>query len=315
MISDRECGMEREVFDAAFSRLVAADVTIERIAAGFAWAEGPVWVGDRLLFSDVIRNRIACWRELPEGPELTTFRYPSSLPLDEPVRVHEPGSNGLTLDRQGRLLAAEHGLRRVSRTERDGTIVTLADRWQGRRLNSPNDLIVRSDGTVYFSDPSYGLKPLREALQELPFQAVYRIDPAGRLSLLADDFEGPNGLALSPDERTLYVADSVRHHVRAFAVAADGGISGGRLVVEVRAADGSDGHADGLKVDREGNLWCGTVDGLRVYAPNGSALGLIPVPERVANLAWGGPDWRTLYLTATTSLYRLPTLVAGIPVG
>lgn len=299
--------MSVEAYDPALDRLVAADLVVERVAAGFGWPEGPLWIGDGLLFSDVIRNRIVRWRALPEGPEVTTYRYPSGFPIADSYRMKEPGSNGLTLDRRRRLIACEHGRRRVSRTEPDGTIVPLAERWEGHRLNSPNDVIVRSNGTVYFTDPHYGLLPHRED-QELPFQGVFRIDPGGSLHLLADDFEGPNGLAFSPDERLLYVADSVRDHVRVFTVAADGGLSAGRLFVDVA-------NPDGLKVDVAGNLYCAAADGLRLYAPDGAPLGRIILPERPANLAWGDADWRTLYVTATSSLYRLRARVAGPPVG
>jgi gluconolactonase len=296
-----------EVYDPAVRRLVAPDVAGERIAAGFTWVEGPVWIGDSLLCSDTIRNRIARWREGPAGPELTTYRYPSGGPPDPGPSVKEPGSNGLTLDRQRRLIVCEHGARRVTRTEPDGTLVTLADRWQGRRLNSPNDAVVRSDGAVYFSDPFYGLLPYRER-QELPFQGVFRVDPAGGLHLVADDFEGPNGLVFSPDERTLYVADSERHHLRVFAMADDGNARGGRLLLEADTPDG-------LTVDRAGNLWVATADGVRIYTADGAPLGRVALRERPSNLAWGGADGTTLYVTATTGLYRLPTLVGGRPPG
>jgi gluconolactonase len=296
-----------EVHEPALLRLLAPDAAVERLAAGFAWAEGPLWVGDSLLFSDVVRNRIVRWRELPEGPEVTTFRYPSGFALPAPYRMAEPGSNGLTLDRQRRLIACEHGNRRVSRTEDDGSVVALAERWDGRRLNSPNDVVVRSDGTIYFTDPYYGLLPHRED-QELPFQGLFRIDPDGALHLAADDFEGPNGLALTPDERTLYVCDADRHHVRAFAVSQEGDLSDGRVLL---AAD----SPDGLKVDGEGNVYLATIDSIRIFAPDGSPLGRVVLPERPSNLAWGDADWSTLYVTATTGLYRVRTLAPGIPVG
>jgi len=298
--------MTVEVHDPAMLRLLAPDAAVERVAAGFGWAEGPLWIGDGLLFSDVVRNRIVRWRELPEGPEVTTFRCPSGFPLAAPCRTAEPGSNGLTLDRQRRLIACEHGNRRVSRTERDGTVAAVAERWDGRRLNSPNDVVVRSDGTIYFTDPYFGLLPHRED-QELPFQGLFRVDPTGALHLAAADFEGPNGLAFAPDERTLYVCDTSRHHVRAFAVAPGGGLSDGRVLF---AAD----TPDGLKVDAAGNVYVATIDSIRIFAPDGSPLGRVILPERPANLAWGEADWRTLYVTATSCLYRVRTLVPGIPV-
>jgi gluconolactonase len=297
-----------EIDDPAMLRLVPADLAVERIAAGFSWAEGPVWIGDSLLCSDTIRNRIARWRESAGGPELTTFRYPSGLPLDRPARVKEPGSNGLTLDRRRRLIACDHGNRRLSRTEHDGTIVSIAEGWEGKRLNSPNDVTVRSDGTIYFTDPYFGLIPIREELQEIAFQGVYRIDPAGRLHLLTDDLEGPNGLALSPDERLLYVADVLRGTIHLYDVAADGSLSNDRTFAQMDTPDG-------MKVDSEGNVYFGTPDGIRVFSPAGTQLGRILFPERPANMAWGDADLRTLYVTATTCLYRLRTNVPGIAVG
>ncbi|MER3406440.1 MAG: gluconolactonase, partial [Chloroflexota bacterium] len=253
-----------------------------------------------LLFSDIPRNRIVRWRELPEGPEVTTFRYPSG------------NSNGLTLDRQGRLIACEHGNRRVSRTEPDGTVVSLAERYEGRRLNSPNDVVVRSDGGVYFTDPPYGLRNLTEG-KELPFQGVYRIEPDGRLTLLVDDFERPNGLAFSPDEMVLYIDDSARRHIRAFDVRPDGTLANGRVFFDMQSPDS--GSPDGMKVDVHGNVFCTGPGGTWVMTPAGRLLGRIITPEQPANLAWGGQDWSTLFITARTSVYRLRTATMGIRVG
>ncbi len=289
-----------EVHDPALYRLIPQGTPIERIAGGFGFTEGPVWRGDHLLFSDIPRNRIVCWRELPEGPEVTTFRYPSG------------NSNGLTLDRQGRLIACEHGNRRVSRTEPDGTVISLAERYEGRRLNSPNDVVVRSDGGVYFTDPPYGLRNLTEG-KELPFQGVYRIEPDGRLTLLVDDFERPNGLAFSPDETVLYIDDSARRHIRAFDVRPDGTLVNGRVFFEMQSPDS--GSPDGMKVDVQGNIFCTGPGGIWVLTPAGRLLGRIIVPEQPANLAWGGPDWSTLFITARTSVYRLRTATTGIRVG
>jgi len=300
-----------EALTPAFHRLVS-DAPIERIATGFAFTEGPVWNGDHLLFSDLPNNRIVRWRELPEGPEVTTFRYPSGFPLGLPTRVEQPGANGLTLDCQGRLLACEHGNRRVSRTEPDGSMVTLADRWQGKRLNSPNDIVVRSDGAIFFTDPPYGLVDKTEG-KELPFQGVYRIDFDGDLHLLADDFERPNGLAFSPDERTLYVDDTARRHIRAFDVADDGSISNGRVWTDM--AHDAEGGPDGMKVDIEGNVYCTGAVGVWVFDPAGSLVGRIVTPERPANCAWGDADRKTLFITARPSVYRVRTAVRGVPVG
>lgn len=282
-----------------FQRLVP---TLDAIATGFAFTEGPVWRGADLLFSDIPNSRTVRYRPLPEGPEITTFRYPSGQ------------ANGLTLDRQGRLIACEHAGRRVSRIDHDGKVETLADTFEGKRLNSPNDVVVRSDGSIFFTAPPYGLPNQREG-KELPFNGVYRIDPAGRLHLLVDDFERPNGLAFSPDERTLYVDDSARQHIRAFDVAPDGTLSRGRVWAELKPAPGERGVPDGMKVDVEGNVYCTGPAGIWIFDPSSRFLGRIVLPEVPANLAWGDADWRTLYITAQTSLYRLRLNVPGIPVG
>ncbi len=301
-----------EVHDQALHRLVPESRTLDRVASGFAFTEGPIWVGDSLLFSDLPNNRIVRYRPLPEGPEITTFRCPSGFPLGRPTRVEQPGSNGLTLDRQRRLIACEHGNRRVSRTEPDGSIVALADRWQGKRLNSPNDVVVRSDGTVFFTDPPYGLVD-KTVGKELPFQGVYRVDPSGALDLLADDFDRPNGLAFSPDEQTLYVDDTARRHIRAFDVADDGRLSKGRLWASLEHPD--EGGPDGMKVDTEGNVYCTAAGGIWVFDPSATLLGRILAPDRPANCAWGDADCGTLYITARANLYRLRTAVIGVPAG
>jgi gluconolactonase len=232
-------------------------------------------------------------------------------------------SNGLTFDREGRLCACEHGNRRVSRTEPDGSVVTLADRYQGKRLNSPNDLVIRSDGTLYFTDPPYGLSPpygLEGQQAELDFNGVFRLTTQGDLALACRDFDRPNGLALSPDERRLYVADTPQYHVRVFDVAADGSLSGGRVFAELRGEGG--GRPDGMKVDSQGNLWCTGPGGVWVFDHAGERLGSIRVPERqTANVAWGpsGLDsaepWNWLYMTSHVAVYRLRTAVTGMPLG
>jgi gluconolactonase len=280
--------------DPAFERIVPAGTTIEKLAGGFRFTEGPIWnAAGFLLFSDIPANEIKKWTR--DG-KVTTFRAPSG------------NSNGLTLDRQGRLIACEHGNRRVSRTEKDGTVVTLADRYNGKRLNSPNDVVVRSDGSIYFTDPPYGIKPEQ---QELPYQGVYRLSPDGKLVLLVDDFDRPNGLAFSPDEKTLYVDDSNRGHVRAFAVSPDGTLTHGRVFAAVKGPGG--GVPDGMKVDSAGNVFCTGPGGVFVFGPDGKHLGTIQMPETTANCAWGEPDRKTLYLTASTGLYRIRLKIAGAP--
>ena len=300
-----------DVRDPALHDLAPAEARLERIAAGLGFTEGPLWRGDHLLVSDLPNNRIVRWRELPEGPEVTTFRYPSGGALDDPRPIDQPGANGLTLDPQGRLLACEHGHRRVSRTEADGTVVTVADRYAGRRLNSPNDVVVRSDGVIFFSDPPYGL-PNQDTGREQPVNGVYRVTPDGEIARLLDDFERPNGLAFAPDERTLYVADTRRLHLRAFTVTPAGDLRDGRLFADMTHAE--PGGPDGLKVDSRGNVYCAGATGIWVFTPEGRHLGIIRTPERPSNCAFGGPDWRTLFITARSCVYRIRLAVSGLPV-
>jgi gluconolactonase len=282
-----------------FSHLVPM---LDRVATGFGFTEGPVWRGDDLLFSDIPNSRTVCYRPGYGGAEITTFRHPTG------------NANGLTLDHDGRVLACEHSGRRVSRIDHAGKVETVADSFEGKRLNSPNDVVVRSDGSIFFTDPPYGL-PRHTEGKELPFNGVYRVDPSGAIRLLVDDFERPNGLAFSPDGRTLYVDDSARHHLRAFDVAADGSLSNGRVLAELKPGPGERGVPDGMKVDQEGNIYCTGAAGVWIFDRNGRFLGRIVTPEVPANLAWGDADWQTLYITAQTSLYRIRMSVSGIPVG
>ncbi len=288
-----------EASDSAIWQLIPEKANLEHVATGFGGTEGPIWLGDYLLFSDIPKNRIVRWCMCSDGPEITTFRSPSG------------NSNGLTLDRNGRLIACEHSTRRVTRTEIDSSISVLAERYEGRRLNSPNDVVVRSDGSIYFTDPSYGLRN-HTMWKELPFNGVYRLAPDGELVLLAKDFSLPNGLAFSPDETVLYIDDTQQRHIRAFDVSPDGNISNGRVFIDMRG-DGEWGP-DGMKVDQQGNIYCTGSQGIWVISPSGKCLGRIIMRERPANLAWGDSDWRTLYITASRSLYRLRLNVPGIPV-
>lgn len=283
-------------FDGTFASIVG-DAQVDKVADGFQFTEGPVWMPEGyLLFSDIPADTIYRW--VPGEAQAQVFRQPSGH------------SNGLTLDGQGRLLACEHD-RRVSRTEPDGTIVTLAERYQGKRLNSPNDIVVKSDGAVYFTDPPYGLPGQSEG-KELGFQGVYRIEPDGTLVLLDASFERPNGLAFSPDERVLYVDDTQRGHIRAFDVEEDGTLTNGRVFAELKRA-GAPGAPDGMRVDVYGNVFCTGPGGIWVITPDGDVLGTISVPEVPANLAWGGEDLKTLYMTARTGLYRIPLQTGGAP--
>jgi sugar lactone lactonase YvrE len=267
----------------------------EELATGLQFTEGPVWYPHGyLLFSDI--------------PAAIIYKLePGGAP--EPWRRNSGHSNGLTLDRQGRLVACEHGNRRVSRTEADGTVQPLVTAYRGQRLNSPNDVVVRSDGTVYFTDPPYGIRPEE---QELPWNGVFRIAPDGDLQVLLTDFERCNGLAFSPDEQVLYIADTWRQHIRAFDVAPDGNLYGARLFAEMHSD--MEGGPDGMKVDEQGRLYVAGAGGIWVYTAAGELLGVLITPQRPANLAFGGADRQTLYVTARTSIYALRTTVPGMPV-
>ncbi len=288
-----------EEFDSKIRQIVPEQATLEQIGAGFGFTEGPLWRGDHLLFSDIPRSRIVKLRMLGEGPEVTTFRSPSG------------NSNGLTLDRSGRLIACEHGTRRVTRTEVDGSVTALAERYEGHRLNSPNDVVVRSDGSVYFTDPSFGLGTPPK-WKELSFNGVFRVAPDGELVLLIDDFELPNGLAFSPDETVLYINDTAKGHIRAFDVSEDGSIGNGRVLAELNGQEG--GRPDGMKVDQQGNVYCTGPGGFWITQPDGKNLGRVMMPEQPANFAWGDADWQTLYFTARTGIYRMRLSVPGIAV-
>jgi len=275
-------------FDNGLAAIVSA-AEWETVADGLGFTEGPLWHPDGyLIFSDTTGGRICAVRD----GALSTYR-------DMPGE----GPNGLTWDRQGRLLVCFQDGRRVGR-ERDGRIEAVAERYEGRRLNSPNDIVVRSDGRIFFSDPPYGLKD--ESERELPYNAVFTIAPDGELRALATDFEKPNGLAFSPDERVLYVADTARAHVRAFDVAADGALSGGDVFAEMR----EEGRPDGVKVDADGRVYvcAGTV---QVFAGDGKPLGVIDCPQSPANCAWGD-DGSALYITARTSVYRTVLATRGL---
>lgn len=278
--------------------LVDLDSGLERLKSGFGFLEGPVWIAQEaaLLFSDIPGDRIFRWT----AGHTTLFRHPSRH------------ANGLTLDGAGRLLACEHGARRVSRTESDGSLTVLADRYAGQPLNSPNDLVEGPSGAIYFTDPPYGIRP-EEQVQ--PCQGLYRVGPGSdEPERLADDFDRPNGLAFSPEQRRLYVADSsARRHLRVFVVDEAGNLAGGRVFLDMSSAP--PGVPDGLKVDQAGNLYCTGPQGIWVIDPNGTHLGTIALPEAPANCAWGDADWCSLFITARTSLYRIRTRIPGVAVG
>lgn len=293
--------MVLDVRDSRLLDLVDAAAVVEQLTTGCQFTEGPLWdaAGQFLLFSDIPANKIRKW-DARSGK--TVFREPSGK------------SNGLTYDKGGHLIACEHANRRVSRTTADGQVVTIASHYQGKRLNSPNDVVVKSDGSIYFTDPPYGLTSAYgvEAEKELDFQGVYRLSPGGEtLTLLVDDFERPNGLCFSPDESILYINDTERLHVRAFDVESDGKISNGRIFGE---EEGEGGKPDGMKVDLHGNVYVTGPCGIWIFAPDGTHLGVLLVPERAANLVWGGDGWNNLFITASTSIYRVACKVAGVAV-
>ncbi len=278
---------------AMINTALALDFTapVEKLGGDFKFTEGPLWVAaqNQLLFSDIPANRIVSFKD----GKFVTFRTPSN------------NSNGLTLDKQGRLIACEHGTRRVTRTETDGTLTVLAERYDNKRLNSPNDCVVRNDGATYFTDPPYGVKPEE---RELDFQGVYRISPDGKsLTLLARDFIKPNGLAFAPDEKILYVNDTEGGHIRAFDVAADGSLANGRVFAKVPGPDG-------MKVDSAGNVYCTSGPGVMVFDATGKHLGTFSMAEQPANCAFGDNDWKALYMTCRTGLYRVRLAVPGVKV-
>lgn len=300
-----------ERFDPAFDRLIAADAQLEKLAEGFTWSEGPLWFGGELLFSDVPENVVHRWK--PGMLKTEVFLKPSGLLTPQPG-FREPGSNGLARDRQGRLLLCQHGERRVARYE-NGAFTSIADRYEGKRFNSPNDLAVRKNGEVYFTDPSYGLEGINQSpLKELPFNGVYRVGQDGKVTLLTKTLTFPNGIAFSPDEKILYVgvSDSKATRVVAFDVATDGTIRNERTFFDAQPLlKGSDkGLVDGLKTDREGNVWTSGPGGILVLSPAGKLLGRLNTGQATANCNWGD-DGGTLYITADMFLVRIKTKTKG----
>ncbi len=300
-----------EILDERFEQYRIFSAAVERLYTGCRWAEGPVWFGDGryLLWSDIPNNRILKWEE--ETGVVGVYRKPSDF------------ANGNTRDRQGRLVTCEHGGRRVSRTEYDGTITALMDSWQGKRLNSPNDVIVKSDGSVWFSDPPFGILGNYEGHKsepELP-QAVYRIDAdTGEATVAIDDALGPNGLCFSPDETILYLVESrgvPNRKILAYDVASDGrSVTNKRVLI-----DAEGGTPDGMRCDIDGNLWCGwgmgdeTRDGVLVFAPDGTKIGRIALPERCANVCFGGIKRNRLFMAASQSVYALYVNTQGVKGG
>jgi gluconolactonase len=298
--------------DPALEAIVPKDAKIEKLASGFQFTEGPVWVkeGGYLLFSDPNANTIYRWSI--DG-QVSVFRTKSGYAGIDIGAYKQPGSNGLTLDQEGRLTINEHGNRRVTRLEKNGVVTVLADRYNGKRLNSPNDLVYRSDGALFFTDPPFGLpKTFEDPKKELPYSGIYcSID--GKLKLVGKDLKGPNGLAFSPDEKYLYVGnwDEKNKVVMRYEVNPDGTLTNGKVFSDMTNAPGEDA-IDGIKVDRQGNVYVSAPGGVWILSPEGKHLGTIVGSEHPHNLAWGDRDGKTLYLTAQTGIYRIRLNIPGI---
>ena len=293
-----------ERFETEFGALIKGSAKLDTVYEGFRWAEGPVWFADGgyLLISDIPNDRI--------------LRYVPSVGVSE-YRKPAGNTNGHTRDVEGRLVSCSHGNRRVERTELDGTVTVLADRFDGKKLNSPNDVVVKSDGTIWFTDPSYGIESDYEGnkgTQEQDGCHVYRIDPkSGKIDRAIDDFDRPNGLAFSPDESVLYVADSALshgperpHHIRQFRVSSNNSLSGGDVFAEINP-----GLPDGFRLDVDGNIWTSAGDGVHVYNSSGVILGKVLTPKTPANLTFGGPKRNWLFIAATDALHVLYTATNG----
>lgn len=294
-----------EIHDRRFGHYILANAGLEELASGFRWIEGPVWMGDWdcLLFQDLPRNRTMRWSER-DG--VSVHRAPSDY------------GNGQTRDREGRLVACSHRGRCLYRTEYDGTVTTLVDTHAGKRLNAPNDVVARADGTIWFTDPLYGIANDYEGGRQESEQppALYRLDPeTGEIRAVASDFEGPNGLAFSPDGRRLYVSetgdqstDEPRQYIRVFDVDTDGALSGGEIFHEI-----APGYCDGMKVDEDGNVWSSAADGVHCLSPQGELMGKVLVPYRVANVAWGGIFRNQLFIAGSQRLYAIFLNRRGVP--
>jgi gluconolactonase len=311
--------------DPALDKIVASGSALEKVATGFnKWTEGPVWTRKgTLLFAEIPANNIVEWAP---GKTASVFMHPSGYKGTEPFKGPEPGSNGMTLDADGRVTVAGHAGRTIWRMESvdpHATITVLADSYQGKKLNSPNDLVYKSDGSLYFTDPPYGLPTQSDSDsgKELQVNGVYRI-PAARahkagvaperdqLRLIIKDLPRPNGVAFSPDEKFLYIADSGKKVWMRYAVQPDGSVTDGKVFLDP-SADPAKGVPDGMRLDQDGNIYSSGPGGVWIISPEGKHLGTIKVPEVVSNVAWGDADGKTLYITASTSLYRIKLNVAG----
>jgi gluconolactonase len=315
-----------ERLDTSIDGIIPADAMLECIAIGYTWTEGPVWVKGSLFFADIPGNSIQRWTPQTGAK---TFLHPSGYKGSSPYGGPEPGSNGMTLDVPGRLTVAGHAQRNVYRLESldpGAPITVLADSYQGKRLNSPNDLVYRSDGSLYFTDPPYGLRTQKDndPEKQLRVNGVYRIphalqqsagaEPArAELQLLVSDLTRPNGIAFSPDEKYLYVSNSEPKKLwMRYRVQPDGALTEGKVFYDA-TSDSRPGNPDGLKVDEQGNIYSAGPGGVWIFSPNGKPMATILFTERVANVAWAGSDRRVLYITASGSLYRVKLKVPGVP--
>jgi gluconolactonase len=300
--------------DSRFDKLVPSNLKVEKIAGGHKWVEGPVWNRQQgyLLFSDVPNNSIYRWQE--DGGE-SLFLKPSGYSGKTPFEGAEPGSNGLAFDPAGRLTLAQHGDRRIARLERSGRKTTLVNRYDGKRINSPNDLVFKSNGDLYFTDPPFGLpKSFDDPHKELPFQGVYKFSKDGKLTLLTKDIKAPNGIAFSPDEKKLYVsnADASNAIWMVYDVKLDGTIANGKILFHATTwTKTKPGVPDGIKIDRDGNLFAAGPGGIHVIAPDGTHLGSIETGVPTGNLAWG-EDGSTLFITSSRTVYRLKLGTKGV---
>jgi gluconolactonase len=305
-----------ERLDPKFDQLIPKDAKIEWLADGFKWTGGPVWDKrtNSLLFSDIPNNRIMRWSE-KEG--VTEFLKPSGYTGKEPFTGAEPGSNGLAIIKDFRLVLCQHGDRRVAMMNRDGTFETIVDKYMGKRFNSPNDLVFAKNGDMYFTDPPYGLpKQMNDPNKELDFQGVYRYSAKGELTLLTKEMSRPNGIALSPDEKTLYVANSDPDKAiwMAFPIRDDGTLGAGKVLYDATAdvkANPNKGLPDGMKVDKDGHIFATAVNGVYVFSPEGKLLGRIVTNDKTANVGWGD-DGSVLYMCTNDKLTRIKTTTKGL---
>ena len=292
--------MTIEIHDDRFTSIVDQTVSLNVVGSNFDFIEGPIWnhIDNHLIFSDMPGNKMRKWTS-ENGIEI--FREPSNM------------ANGNAYDNQGRLVTCEHATSQVTRTEKDGTISILASKYDNKELNSPNDIIVSSNNTIYFTDPSFGRMEYYGVPREpeLDYRGVYRIDPYVTLTLLADDFDQPNGLCLSMDESKLFVNDTMRNHIRVFDITSNGSLINGNVWATLNGTE--DGVADGMKIDNNQNLYSCGPGGIHVFNSDSTLLGIIKTPEHVANFIWGEKDLKTLFITASTSLYSIPVKTPGLP--